>query len=120
MNSLIETLLQNFIVDGVEIPVKYLYYDGGNDVYITYMQIDADASFSGDDELLGYVDYYDFDIYYKGNYKNIVKELRKILENNGFKWQPSRTSPDMYELETGYYHKTLNFAILREEILGNG
>ena len=79
------------------------------------MQTDADSSYSGDDELLGYADYYDFDIYSKGDYTNIVKSVKALLKANDFVWQPSRTSPDMYETDTGYYHKTLCFAILREE-----
>ena len=36
-----------------------------------------------------------------------------FLKQNGFKWQPSMTSTDMFEDDTGYYHKTLCFAYLR-------
>ena len=116
MNELIESIFNGFTVDGVEIPVTYMYYQGHGEPYIVYMQIDADNSVSGDDDLIGYVDYYDFDVYAKGNYTKIVESVKKLLKENGFKWQPSRTGADMYEVETGYYHKTLNFAILREEI----
>ena len=35
------------------------------------------------------------------------------MKNNGFTWQPSRDSRDFYEDDTGYYHKTLCFAIER-------
>lgn len=115
MNELIETLFKDFTVDGVSVPVSFLYYEGHGEPYITYMQTDADSSYSGDDELLGYADYYDFDIYSKGDYTNIVKSIKALLKANDFVWQPSRTSPDMYETDTGYYHKTLCFAILREE-----
>lgn len=115
MNELIEAIFANFEVDGVQIPVSFVFYQGHGEPYIVYQQIDADASFSGDDGLLGYVDYYDFDIYSKGNYLNIVNAVREKLEENGFVWQVSRTSPDMYEADTQYFHKTLNFAILREE-----
>lgn len=115
MNELIETLLKDFTVDGVSVPVSFLYYEGHGEPYITYMQTDADSSYSGDDELLGYADYYDVDIYSKGDYTNIVKSVKALLKANDFVWQPSRTSPDMYETDTGYYHKTLCFAILREE-----
>lgn len=115
MNELIETLFKDFTVDGVSVPVSFLYYEGHGEPYITYMHTDADSSYSGDDELLGYVDYYDFDIYSKGDYTNIVKSVKALLKANDFVWQPSRTSPDMYETDTGYYHKTLCFAILREE-----
>lgn len=115
MNELIETLFKDFTVDGVSVPVSFLFYEGHGEPYITYMQTDADSSYSGDDELLGYADYYDFDIYSKGDYTNIVKSVKALLKANDFVWQPSRTSPDMYETDTCYYHKTLCFAILREE-----
>lgn len=115
MNDLIQSIFTNFSVDGVSIPVKFLKYNGKQTTYITYMETDIDNSFSGDNEILGYVSYYDFDIYSKGNYFNIVKKIKKIMKDNGFMWQPSRTSQDMYEADTGYYHKTLCFAIERSE-----
>ena len=115
MNELIETILANFKVDNVSIPVAYMFYEGHGEPYITYMQENADGSVSGDDELIGYVDYYDFDVYSKSNFLNIIESLKETLKPYGFVWQPSRTSADMYEVETEYYHKTLNFAILKEE-----
>lgn len=114
MNELIETIFAGFAVDGVEIPVVFLYYEGHDQPYITYMQQDADNSLSGDDDLIGYVDFYDFDVYSKGNFMRIIESVKQLLKQNGFVWQPSRTSEDMFEVDTGYYHKTLNFAILRE------
>lgn len=118
MNSLIEQILNNFIVGGVTIPVAFLRYTGNSTTYVTYNQLQIDATFYGDNELLNYMDYYDFDIYSKGNYLEIVKELKEILEQNGFIWQPSMTSADMYEDDTGYFHKTLCFAI--ERSVNNG
>lgn len=115
MNELIETIFTGFAVGGVSIPVAYMMYKGHGEPYIVYMQQDADNSLSGDDELIGYVDYYDFDVYSKGNYLAIVSEVKRILKDNGFVFQPSRSSADMYETDTGYYHKTLNFAIYKEE-----
>lgn len=114
MNELIQNIFANFAVDGVTIPVKFLHYEGHGEPYVVYMQTDADNSFSGDDSLLGYVDYYDFDVYAKGNYMNIIESVKNIMKANGFMWQPSRSSSDMYETDTGYYHKTLCFAIERE------
>lgn len=115
MNELIEQIFANFAVDKVAIPVSYMFYEGHGEPYVVYMQQDADKSLSGDDELIGYVDYYDFDVYAKGNYLAIVESVKALLTANGFIWQPSRTSQDMYETETKYYHKTLNFAYLKEE-----
>ena len=115
MNSLIETIFQNFIVDNVSIPVSFMRYNGNKTTYITYMYYDSDNSFSGDDELLGWVDYYDFDIYSKGNYLNIIESVKSVMKQNGFMFHPSRSSQDMYEDDTGYFHRTLSFAKEREE-----
>lgn len=115
MNELIETIFANFEVDKVLIPVSFLFYEGHGEPYVTYMQQDADNSLSGDDELIGYVDYYDFDVYSKGNITKIIESIKEKLKANNFVWQPSRSSQDMYETDTGYYHKTLNFAYLKEE-----
>jgi hypothetical protein len=102
-------------VDGKPIPVKFLFYQGHGEPYVTYMQVEANNSLSGDDDLIGYVDYYDFDIYSKGNFFPIIERVKELLKQNDFVWQPSRSSQDMYEVDTGYYHKTLCFAYLREE-----
>jgi hypothetical protein len=115
MNELIMSIFENFTVDGTEIPVKYMYYMGHGEPYIVWMQQDADNSLTGDDQLLGYADYYDFDVYSKSNFLPIVEKVKELLTANNFVWQVARTSRDLYEPETGYYHKTLNFAILRSE-----
>ena len=115
MNELITSIFNDFIVDGVKIPVKYLKYEGHGEPYVVWMGQDMDNSLSGDDDLLGYVDYYDFDVYSKGNFLEIIEEVKRILKENGFVWQPSRSSQDFYEEDTGYYHKTLNFAIYKQE-----
>ena len=115
MNELIESILANFTVDETPIPVYFLNYQGHGEPYVVYMQENADGSLSGDDELIGYVDYYDFDVYSKGNFTKIIESLKAILKANNFVWQPSRSSMDMFEADTGYFHKTLNFAYLKEE-----
>lgn len=115
MNNLIEKTLSDFTVNGKKIPVKFLRYNGNEETYITYMMTDADSVLHGDDELLNYIEYYDFDIYTKGNYRPIIKELKGLLESAGFMWEVERTSEDMYEDDTKYYHKTLCFSIERSE-----
>ena len=115
MNELIEEIFENFTVDGVSIPVSYMFYEGHGEPYVVYMQQDADGSLSADDELVGYVDYYDFDVYSTGNFFKVVESIKEKLKANGFVWQPSRTSQDFFEPDTGYFHKTLNFAYLKEE-----
>lgn len=116
MNRLILQIFSGFTIDGVQIPVKWIRYDGHGEPYVVFMHTDSDSSLSGDDDLIGYVDYYDFDIYSTGNYEKIINEVKQRLKANNFVWQPSRSSEDLYDEETGYYHKTLCFAYLREDV----
>ena len=115
MNKEIETIFTNFAVGGVTIPVTFLRYEGKLTTYITYQEIQDDTSFSADDKLQAYVTYYDFDIYSKGNYLEIIESVKEILEANDWRFQPSMTSQDLYEDDTGYYHKTLCFAKIKNE-----
>ena len=114
LNAQIEQLFTNFTVGGVQIPVSFLRYEGHGEPYITYMQFDANGSFSADDQLAGYVVYFDFDIYSKSNYLAIIDAVVDLMESAGWTWQVSRSSEDMFEDDTGYYHRTLCFAIERE------
>jgi len=111
LNEQIETLFADFKVNGFSVPVTYLFYEGHGEPYVTYLQYDADNSYSGDDELLGYVSYYDFDVYSKGNINTIIDAVKAKLKNAGWTWQPRRDSPDFYEPDTEYYHKTICFAM---------
>jgi hypothetical protein len=109
-NAEIETIFTGFTVDGESIDLAYLFYAGHADKYIVYSQVDTKNSYSGDDEILGVVPIYDFDIYSKGNYIAIANAVKELLKNNNWTWQPNRDSPDLYDVDTGYYHKTICFA----------
>lgn len=116
-NTDIQTLFNGFAVNGEVIPVQFCYYNGNADKYVTYVENYKDNSISGDDELVGYVDYYDFDVYIKRgkcSYIPIIEAINSILVANGWTRQLTRESADMYESDTGYFHKTLCFAKERE------
>lgn len=104
-NDEIETLLSDF-----EIPVSYMFYEGDADTFITYQQESQGNSMAGDDKIQGIVIFYDIDIYSRGDYLKLVKDIITIFEGAGWTYQPTRTSADMYERDTKYFHKTLNFA----------
>lgn len=104
-NEEIESLLSN-----IGVPVSFMFYEGDADAYITYMQLDKDNALACEDEVVGCVQYYDFDIYSKGNYLNIINNLIDIMVEAGWTYQPSRDSPDLYERDTKYYHKTICLA----------
>jgi hypothetical protein len=110
MNAEIETLFEGFTVNGVSIPVSLLFYEGHGEPYVVYMQYDKDNSYSSEDEISGYVTYYDFEVYSKGNYLAIIEQIKTILKDAGWTWQPRRDSPDFFDKDTGYFHKTICFA----------
>lgn len=91
-------------------PVSFMFYEGGEDTYVTYMQLDKDNALAGDDAVLGCVQYYDFDVYSKSNYLATVAKLIELMTAAGWTYQPSRDSPDMYERDTQFYHKTICIA----------
>ena len=113
MNEIIQAAFNGFKVNNVEIPVKYLHYLGHGEPYVTYTPTGNGNVFSADDQIQDYITYYDFDIYSKGNYYAIAEAIKTIMRANNFSYVPSQDSPEMYESDTGYYHKTLCFAIER-------
>ena len=110
MNAEIETIFDGFTVDDVEIPVSFQFYDGDDDAWIVYGNVDNYHSYSGDDELLGYVTYYDLEVYSKGNFMNILRAVKAKMLENGWTFQPSRSSQEGYGRDTRVYSKTLCFA----------
>lgn len=110
MNEEILNVFKDFEVDGIHIPVSLIKYEGKADSYVTCMREDDTGAYSADDSLQGWWTYYDFDVYSKTNYLAIADAVRDKLEAAGWVWQPSSSSYDMYEADTGFYHATLNFA----------
>ena len=82
----------------------------GDPLYSDYHQKHYDMEEPG-----AYVEYYDFDIYSKSNFYQIIESVKDILQSNEFEWVASRTSSDMYEADTGYFHRTLSFSYIRKE-----
>ena len=106
-NEQIKQIFKNFEVDGVKIPVEFLKYKGDKETYITFQEIIDSPALCGDNECEYSVKQFDFDIYTKGNYLNILKAVKQKLKDNGFTWVEDST--DMFENDTGYYHKTTTF-----------
>ena len=104
-NEEIETTLKT-----LSVPVSFMFYEGNADTYITYMQLDKSNTLAAEDEVIGCVQYYDFDVYSKGNYLAVIAELIQLMTAAGWTYQPSRDSPDMYERDTKFFHKTICLA----------
>ena len=110
MNAEIETIFSGFAIDDVEIPVSFMFYDGDADSWVIYSNVDNYHSYAGDDEILGYVTYYDFEVYSKVNYTKIIQAVKSLMEANGWTFQPAKSSTEKYDRDSRVYSKTLCFA----------
>ena len=45
-----------------------------------------------------------------------LEQIKEIMKAAGWMFEPSRCSPDFFENDTGYYHKTLCFACHKQEV----
>ena len=113
VNALIERIFADFEVDGAKIPVKFLYYEGHNEPYVVYTPTSNAGVLRADDEVQSYVQSVDFGVYSQGDYTNIVNQLKSKLIENGFMWRPEGDLEPMYNTDTKYYIKVINFAIER-------
>lgn len=104
-NSEIERILTG--KNGLGVPVSFMHYDGDETSYVVYMQMTKDNELYGDDGIVGCVEFYDFDVYSKGNFFPIVSKLIDLMTKAGWTYSPSRDSPDLYESDSKYYHKTI-------------
>ena len=105
--KLLKTIFTDFTVDEKIIPVEYIKYKGNSKTYVTYTFTNDDPSLFGEDKEIGSVISIDIDIYSDKNYLAIQEKIEELMENNDF----IRTgcSPDMFEDDTGLFHKTIEF-----------
>ena len=105
--ELINSIFEDFKIDNLSIPVEFLRYKGNSKTYVTYTFTNDDPSLFGDDKEIGSVISIDIDIFSNKNYLAIEKKIIEIMEDNNF--IRVGNSPDMYEEDTGLYHKTIEF-----------
>lgn len=109
MNKEIKRIFDGFTVDGTPVPVKWQKYVGSGEPYILFQNTHYSDPLEADDSFLGAFAHYDFDIYSTGNYLRIAEEMTDLLEDNGWIFCATLCGPDLYDAETGYYHKTFAF-----------
>ena len=94
-------------VDGVTVPTAHIKYKGKETTYVVWTIIGNTPALSGDDEQLYSIVTVDVDIYSKGNYLSVLKEIKKLMKINGWIW--TEDSQEMYEDDTELYHITATF-----------
>ena len=108
MNEELKRIFGNAItVNGKQIPTAHLRYRGDSKTFVTWTILSERPVLSADDGQVYSVGEVDVDIYSDGNYMDIVSEVKKLMEDNDWLW--TEDSPEMYEEDTGLYHRTSTF-----------
>lgn len=107
INPLIEAVFNNFTVDGVVIPISHLIHLNKQESFLTYYTWSESPEEFADDIPILEGTYATIDVYSKGNFKNILKQVKKKLKDNGF--TVTDTGYEDYEEDTGFYHVPVNF-----------
>ena len=100
------------ILSTLDVPVAHLRYKGSSKTYVTWTMLDEEPSFASDDEITKSEVNLDIDIYSESNYLNILSSIKDKMKENDWIWNGD--SPEMYEDETGLYHRTCSFKKERE------
>ncbi len=114
MNEELKSIFGDGIeVDGKIVATAHLKYKGKETTFVVWTITAESPALSADDEPLFSIVSVDVDVYSKGNYLNVITEIKKLMKENGWVW--SGDSTEMYEDDTALYHKTISFE--KERIL---
>lgn len=108
-------LINKIIIDALKplnAPVSFQKYTGKASTYVTYHEyVERGEAFEEDEEAFtGH--YIQVDIWSKQDYTTLVKTTKELLKAVGFK---RLDEADLYEKDTGLYHKGLRFFYLEEK-----
>ena len=114
MNEELKLILGEYLVVGEnQIPVAHMRYKGKSKSFVTWTITGEAPALSANDEDLCSICSVDVDIFSDGNYLDIEKQIKQKMKNNDWIWVED--SEEMYEEDTGFYHKTISFE--KERIL---
>ena len=94
-------------VDGASVPTAHLRYKGKSTTFVVWIITLEKPVMSADDEVLYSIVSVDVNVYSRGNYLSVITEIKRLMKNNGWLWVED--SAEMYEDDTGFYHKAISF-----------
>lgn len=101
--------LNKLIIDTLKpigIPVALLTYTGTATTYITFFKYNEIGEVFAEDTEQETRHSIQIDVWSKGNYVDVVKQVKKLLKEQGF----SRvTAHELYEDDTKIFHKVIRF-----------
>ena len=108
MNEELKNIFGDVItVDNISVPTAHIKYKGKETTFVTWTITGDTPALSGDNEQLYGITTVDVDVYSKGNYLSVLKEVKRLMKINEWLW--TGDSVEMYEDDTGLYHITATF-----------
>ena len=107
MNTLIINTLKP-----IGVPVVFQNYAGKETTYITFFTYLEQGEEFADDEEIVTGHYIQVDVWSKGNYLEVVNEVKERMKQAGFR---RRSEYELYEKDTKIFHKVLRFVYEEEE-----
>lgn len=108
MHEIIETILRELTVNGEAVPVAPIRYRGKSLRFVTWQIILEDPETVADDHCIVSIVEVDVDIFSVDDYSDIMRAVYERFTSAGWVW--AGTGPEMYEEETGLYHRTITFS----------
>lgn len=107
LNKLIKDTLEP-----LNVPVSFGVYNQTADTYIVFLEYNQGGALFADDEEKQTEHIFQVDVFSKGNYLDLVKELKNLLKGIGFR---RIFETETYEEEMKRFRKILRFAYISEE-----
>lgn len=107
-------MINKLIIDSLKplgFPVAFQKYSGNESTYITFFEYLQKGEAFSENEEEGTGHYIQVDVWSKEDYMNLVKAVKEKLINAGFK---RKDEHDLYESDTGIYHKCIRFFYLEQ------
>lgn len=101
--------LNSFIINTLAptgIPVSFQTHTGASTTYITFFEYNQQGELFGDDEEQEIRYSVQVDVWSKGNYKNLVEQVRTLMTNVGF---TRNSEAELYEDDSKIFHKVFRF-----------
>ena len=113
MHDIVENLLDTVALGGRAVPYAHMKFTGKSPLYIVYSFLSETPRISADDLPEMSVVEVDIDIYAKirSNLTGTIQAVKNTFISAGWTW--IEDSPEIFENDTGYIHKTITFEIER-------
>lgn len=91
----------------LSVPVHFRRYTGKSGQYITFFEYSGISQMDADDRERIHGHFVQVDIWSRMDYGELLSKVKRAMAAAGF--SSKGDGPDMYEEETGLYHKPLRF-----------